>query len=113
MKIKTINMKKGMTKVSVLYPNGENKTFNMDYYCNTHLPMVGKLLGDSLKGATVEKGLGGGAPGSIAPFAGMGNMYFDSVEEFGAAFGPNAEQIMGDLPNFTNIEPVIQISEVM
>ncbi|GAA4952624.1 EthD family reductase [Algibacter agarivorans] len=106
-------MKKGMTKVSVLYPNGENKTFNMDYYCNTHLPMVGKLLGDFLKGATVEKGLGGATPGSIAPYAGMGNMYFDSVEDFGKAFGPHAEKIMGDLPNFTNIEPIIQVSEVL
>ena len=106
-------MKKGMTKVSVLYPNGENKTFDMDYYCNTHLPMVNELLGDFLKGATVEKGLGGATPGSTAPFAGMGNMYFDSVEDFGKAFGPNAEKIMGDLPNFTNIEPIVQVSEVM
>lgn len=106
-------MKKGMTKVSVLYPNGEDKIFDMDYYCNTHLPMVGGLLGDFLKGATVEKGLGGAVPGSTAPFAGMGNMYFDSVEDFGKAFGPNADKIMGDLPNFTNIEPIIQISEVM
>ena len=55
-------MKKGMIKVSVLYPNGEGKSFDMDYYCNTHVPMVGGLLGDAVKGATVEKGLGGGAP---------------------------------------------------
>lgn len=102
-----------MVKVSVLCPNGEGKTFDMDYYCNTHLPMVGGLLGDSLKGSTVEKGLGGGAPGSTAPYAGMGNMYFDSVEDFGNAFGPNAEKIMGDLPDFTNIEPIVQVSEVM
>jgi uncharacterized protein (TIGR02118 family) len=113
MRTKSINMKKGMTKVSVLYPNGPGKTFDMDYYCNTHLAMVGELLGDALKGATVEKGLGGATPGSPAPFAGMGNMYFDSVEAFGEAFGPNAKKIMGDLPNFTNIEPVVQVSEVM
>ena len=113
MKTKSNNMKKGMTKVSVLYPNGEGKTFDMDYYRNTHVPMVGALLGDFLKGATVEKGLGGAAPGSTAPYAGMGNMYFDSVEDFGNAFGPNAEKIMGDLPNFTNIEPIIQVSVVM
>lgn len=106
-------MKKGMTKVSVLYPNGENKTFDMDYYCNTHLALVGDLLGDALKGATVEQGLGSAAPGSPAPFAAMGNMYFDSVEDFGNAFGPHAETIMGDLPNFTNIEPTIQVSEVL
>lgn len=106
-------MKIGMTKVSVLYPNGENKTFDMDYYVNKHLPLVESLLGDKLKGASVEKGLGGVQPGSIAPFAGMGIMYFDSVEDFGAAFGPNAAKIMGDLPNFTNIEPIVQISEVL
>lgn len=102
-----------MTKVNVCYPNGEGKTFDMDYYCNTHLPMVASLLGDSLKGASAEKGLGGAAPGSTAPFAGIGTMYFDSVRDFGEAFGPNAEKIMGDLPNFTNIEPVVQISEVV
>lgn len=102
-----------MTKVSVMYPNGNNKKFDMDYYVNKHLPMVGGLLGDSLKGATVEKGVSGAAPGSPALFAGMGNMYFDSVEDFGKAFGPNAEKIMEDLPNFTNIEPIILVSEVV
>lgn len=106
-------MNKGMCKVSVLYPNGEGKNFDMNYYLNTHVPMVAELLGESLKGATVEKGLGGATPGSPATYAGMGNMYFDSVEDFGKAFGPNAEKIMGDLPNFTNIEPVVQVSEVM
>ena len=107
------NFKKGMIKVSVVYPNGEGKTFNMDYYTTKHLPAVSLLLGDALKGATVEKGLGGGAPGSIAPYAAMGNMYFNTIEEFQKAFGPNAEKIMADIPNFTNIEPVIQISEVI
>ena len=106
-------MKKGLIKVSVVYPNSEGKKFDMDYYCNKHIPLVGSLLGDALKGATVEKGIGGGAPGSSAPYAGMGNMYFNSVKEFENAFGPNANKIMGDLPNFTNIEPIIQVSEVM
>lgn len=106
-------MNKGMIKVSVLYANGEGKSFNIDYYCNTHVPMVGELLGDALKAATVEKGLGGGAPNSPATYAAMGNMYFNSMEEFGNSFGPNADKIMSDLPNFTNIEPTIQISEVM
>jgi len=106
-------MKKGMIKVSVMYPNGEGKTFDMDYYINKHIPLIEALLGDVLKGTEIEKGLGGAAPKSIAPFAGVGNMYFNSVKEFGKAFGPNTEKIMGDLPNFTNIEPVVQISEVL
>jgi len=102
-----------MIKVSVIYPNSEGKKFDMDYYCNKHVPMVGALLGIALKSASVEKGIGGGAPGSSAPYAGIGNMYFNSVGEFENAFGPNADKIMGDLPNFTDIEPIIQISEVM
>lgn len=106
-------MKKNMIKVSVLYPNGAGKTFDIDYYCSTHLNLVGKLLGSALKSATVEKGLAGGAPNSTAPFAAMGNMYFDNIADFQNSFGPNAPEIMGDLPNFTNIEPVVQISEVL
>tara|TARA_R110000868_G_scaffold280326_3_gene540427 strand:- start:45212 stop:45535 length:324 start_codon:yes stop_codon:yes gene_type:complete len=106
-------MEKGMIKVSVLYPNGEGKKFDMDYYCNQHVRLVGELLGDAVKAATVEKGIGGANPGSPATYAAMGNLYFASMDSFQNSFGPNAEKIMGDLPNFTNIEPVVQISEVM
>ena len=106
-------MEKGMIKVSVLYPNGEGKTFDMDYYCNKHVPMVAELLGDAVKGATVENGLSGGSPDSPATYAAMGNLYFSAIDDFENSFGPNADSIMADLPNFTNIEPIIQISEVM
>lgn len=106
-------MKKGMIKLSVMYPNGEGKTFDMDYYCNKHIPMVAGLLGDAVKGATVESGIGSAAPGSIAPYAAMGNMYFESIESFQNSFGPNAEAIMADAPNYTNAEPTVQISEVI
>ena len=106
-------MKKGMIKVSLLYPNGEGKNFDIDYYCNKHAQMVLGLLGDAVKGATIEAGVSGPAPGSAAPFAAMGNMYFESLDSFNNSFGPNAEKILGDIPNYTNIEPVIQISEVL
>jgi len=106
-------MKKGTIKVSVLYPSGEGKNFDMDYYFNKHFVMVTELLGDALLGATVEEGLAGGVPDSKPTFQIMGNMYFESVEAFQNALAPHAEKIMGDIPNFTNIEPVIQISKVV
>jgi len=102
-----------MIKVSVLYPNGNDKIFDMDYYCTTHAPLVAELLGDALKGTSVEKGLAGAAPGSPALYIAMGHMYFNSIEEFEKAFGPNAEKIKGDMPNFTNSQPTVQLSEVM
>ena len=42
----------------------------------------------------------------------MIHLLFDSVEAFQGALGPHAEAIMGDIPNYTDIEPAIQISEV-
>jgi hypothetical protein len=35
--------------VAILYLNGEGKKFDMDYYASTHMPLVARLLGDSLK----------------------------------------------------------------
>jgi uncharacterized protein (TIGR02118 family) len=102
-----------MIKVSVLYPRGDDKVFDMDYYCNTHATLVSGLLGDALKGVTVEKGLTGATPGSPAIYMAMGNMFFNSMEEFGQAFGPNSEKIKADMLNFTNSHPIIQVSEVV
>jgi uncharacterized protein (TIGR02118 family) len=106
-------MKKGMIKVSAFYPNGDDNTFDMDYYCNKHIPMVAGLLGDAIKGATVEKGLVGGTPDAPAAYAAIGNLYFDSIEAFEKSFGANADAIMADIPNYTNSDPVLQISEVL
>jgi uncharacterized protein (TIGR02118 family) len=105
-------MEKGMIKITVLYPFSEGKTFNMDYYLNKHLKLVKDSMGDFLKAVSVEKGLAGAFPGSPAPYFAMGNMYFDSLEEFQKAFA-GAENLMADIPNFTDTEPQIQISEVV
>jgi uncharacterized protein (TIGR02118 family) len=101
-----------MIKVSVMYPYSEGATFDIDYYCNTHVPMVGDLLGDALKGGAVDYGIAGGTPGEAAPYIAMGHLTFESVEDFQDSFGPNAEEIFADLPNFTNTQPQIQISEI-
>ena len=101
-----------MFKVSVFYPNNEGCKFDMDYYCNSHMPMVQEKLGEAVKGIAVEQGLGGAEPGSPATYVAMGHLLVDSVEAFQGAFGPHAEAIMGDIPNYTDIQPTIQISEV-
>ena len=101
-----------MIKVSVMYPNSEGAKFDNDYYATTHIPMVTELLGSALKVGEINVGLAGGEPNSPAPFIAMGHMTFNSVEEFQSSFGPNASKIMGDLPNFTDIQPQIQISEI-
>ncbi|MGD8523161.1 MAG: EthD family reductase [Desulfobacterales bacterium] len=101
-----------MIKVSVLYPNEEGKKFDMDYYLNSHIPMVNEKIGAALKGRGVEQGLSGVEPGSPPTYVAMAHLLFDSVEAFQSAFGPHAEAIMADVPNYTDVQPTIQISEV-
>jgi len=49
-----------MIKVSVFYPHSQDTSFDMDYYCNSHMPMVREKLGDACKDTAIEGGLGGG-----------------------------------------------------
>lgn len=108
----TSKNKKGMVKVTILYPNGEGKTFDMDYYSNKHMPMVASLLGKSLKFLKIDKGISGRTPDEPTPYLAIGYLYFDQLSDYQNSFGPNAEKIVGDIPNYTNIQPVLQISEV-
>lgn len=102
-----------MIKVSVMYPNNAGVQFNHDYYRDTHMPLVKAKMGDSCKFYTVDKGLAGGTPGTPPTYVGMCHIYCDTVEAFLAGFGPHAKEIMGDVPNYTNAQPVVQISEVV
>jgi uncharacterized protein (TIGR02118 family) len=101
-----------MIKVSVFYPNSKGKKFDMGYCCSKHIPMVQQLLGTSCKRTDVEQGLAGIVPGSRPTYMAMCHLYFDSVEAFQASFGPHAKAIMADMPNYTDTQPTIQISEV-
>jgi uncharacterized protein (TIGR02118 family) len=101
-----------MIKVSVLYPDRDGSTFDMNYYSSKHIPMVREKLGAACKGVAVEQGVSGATPGSRPAFVAMGHLYFDSVGDFQSAFGPHANAIMADIPNYTDIQPTIQISEV-
>jgi uncharacterized protein (TIGR02118 family) len=105
-------IKKGMIKVAILYPNGDGKTFNMDYYSTKHMPMAAGLFGDSLKAMSIDKGLAGGAAGSPAPYLAIGYFYFETMSACQNSMGPNSAKLRADVPNYTNIQPVIQISEV-
>jgi len=69
-------------------------------------------LGASCKRATADQGLAGGEPGSPPAYIAMGHLYFDSLEAFQGSFGAHAAEIMADIPNYTDIAPLIQISEV-
>jgi uncharacterized protein (TIGR02118 family) len=101
-----------MIKISVMYPNSAGAEFDMRYYLDTHIALVKEKLGSACKGVQVEAGVSGAAPGAAAAYVCMGHLLFDSVEAYQQAFAPHVDAIMGDVKNYTNVEPVVQISEI-
>ena len=99
-------------KVAVLYPNGDGKTFDMDYYENKHMPMVAGFLGKNLKFYEIDKGIAGRTPDDKVPYLAVGYFYVKDVSEYNKAIAQNRDAVITDIKNYTNIQPVIQISEV-
>ena len=102
-----------MIKVSVMYPHQPGARFDHAYYRDTHMPLVAARLGAACLYYTVDKGLAGGAPGAPPAYVAMCHFFSDSVDAFQAAFGPHAKEILGDIPNYTDLQPVMQFSEVV
>lgn len=102
----------GMFKVEILYPNVEDKTFDMDYYEKKHMPMVATFLGRNLNFYEIDKGISGRTSADKVPFVAIGYFYINDVAEYNKVIVQNIDAIRGDFKNYTNIKPVIQISEI-
>ena len=101
-----------MIKVSALYPHQPDARFDMAYYCDQHMPLVRRLLGPAIKNLAVEQGLSGRTPGSAPLYVALGHIYFESIPAFVEAWTPHAAEILADIPNYTNLQASLQISEV-
>ena len=99
-------------KVAVLYPNGEGKTFDMNYYESKHMPMVAAFLGNNLQFYEIDKGIAGRIPNEKVPFLAIGYFYINNVAEYNKVIGQNIDTILNDIKKYTNIQPTIQISEI-
>lgn len=102
-----------MIKVSVMYPNNPGARFDHAYYRDKHMPLVKAKMGELCKSYSIDKGLAGGAPGAPATYVGLCHIFCESIEGFQAGFGPHAAEIMADIPNYTDIARMLQISEVV
>ncbi|MBW1785329.1 MAG: EthD family reductase [Deltaproteobacteria bacterium] len=102
-----------MYKVSVMYPNSEDARFDHEYYRTTHMELVHKHLAPfGLVKTEVERGVSGGGD-APAPYIGIGSLYFDSPDGYDRGSAAAGPVLRGDIPNFTNVTPVRQISEIL
>lgn len=101
------------TAVTVLYPDVEGSTFDMDYYLATHMPLVAdSFASHGMTGWRVARFVGtpdGGRPA----FGVVATLEFGSADGFRAALAAAGRTVLGDVPNFTDQQPVIMIGEVL
>jgi uncharacterized protein (TIGR02118 family) len=94
-----------MMRIMALYPRSEGSTFDADYWLNKHMPLVGQKWPDCTWQADVA--------GPDQPFYAVAHIMFPDAASMGAALtSPAAGDVMGDVPNYTNVQPQIQISEI-
>lgn len=101
-----------MHVVTVFYPLGGGKRFDVDYYMNTHVPLVKELL--EPMGLRRTQLLRAAASGDDDPeFGIMATLYFDDEASLMAALAAHGPVTQADIPNFTDAVPHIQFSEVL
>jgi uncharacterized protein (TIGR02118 family) len=101
-----------MICVSVLYPNTPGKKFDHSYYAQKHMPLVrSRLKSFGLLRDEIDQGLS--APGAQAPFVAIARMYFNTLAEFQAGMKAHEAELLGDVPNYTELQPQIQVSEMV
>ena len=102
-----------MIRMTVLYRNSEASTFDFDYYVKTHLELAKERLKEFGVGRIeVERGIEA-LDGQKAPYVCVAHVHFSSIEDLKRGVEAHAEELLADVPNFTNIEADLQISEVV
>ncbi|MBS3805705.1 MAG: EthD family reductase [Oleiphilaceae bacterium] len=101
-----------MIRVSILYPNEQGAWFDLGYYLDTHLPMALEKLGSAVKGVSVDHGLSAGSQGPRPPFFAICHFVAESPEAYQEALEPHREALGRDIENYTNVQPLIQVSEI-
>jgi uncharacterized protein (TIGR02118 family) len=98
--------------ITVLYPNSPGARFDFDYYLRHHKTLIERLYGAGIGRYDVRRGIlspDGQAPTYIAVIA----IWIGSQEVFDDAAARHAPTVVADLPNFTNVQPLIQFDEAL
>lgn len=102
-----------MVLVSVLYPNQSGSRFDERYYLDQHIPLVRRRW--EPMGLTDLRLLRGTATpdGGPAPFRVVALLTFASAEALQQGAAAHGAEIFGDIPNFTDVQPVAQVNEAL
>ena len=103
-----------MIRYSVFYPNTPAGRFDYEYYAETHMKLVeDRLRPLGLLRYEIDRGVGSADPDDPAPYVAVSHLYFNSVEERHNAFAVHGEELIADMPRYTDIDYKVQISVIV
>ncbi|WP_425097584.1 EthD family reductase [Tropicibacter sp. S64] len=97
--------------LQVIYPAAEGSRFDMDYYTETHLPMVGTHWGPLIERTLVTRGLAGG-PDVPAGYHAIASIVFKDADALNTALETGGP-LIADIENFTDCPVQMLIGEVV
>ncbi len=101
------------TTITVLYENLDDATFDLNYYLAKHMPLVGeKFKRFGIKGWRVVKAVGTPS-GEKSLYSIIATLEFDTPAQFKAAVAAEGGPVFGDVPNFSNKDPIVVIGELV
>ena len=103
-----------MFRVVMLYPQSSDSRFDMNYFLTKHIPRIQEIFKNlGLLNLEVQQGIASAMPGQSAPFICICSFLFENLEGFQQGMTAQGAWIIGDVPNYTNAQPQIQISQVV
>jgi uncharacterized protein (TIGR02118 family) len=100
-----------MIRLTVLYPKTDSSQFDLTYYLEKHIPLVKERLTPfGLTGVDMQEGL---AAENQPLYAMITGLAFNTTDELEKGMGTHGAELLGDIPNFTDVQPVTQVCRVL
>lgn len=94
-----------MFRYSVFYPGGDGDAFDHDYYRDVHIPLARQIWNPVA--VEIDKGVDG-------PYVAVAHFTFESHDALKTAMaGEGTARIRADIPNYTAIAAIRQVSEIV
>ncbi len=98
-----------MLVLTVMYP--ATGRFDLDYYTQRHMRLVRERWSSmGLQDVRLLRGTAG-PDGTAAAFTLIAVLSFASVQDFEAALGAHGAELLADIKNFTDVQPVLQLNQ--
>src|SRR5882757_3084037 len=98
-----------MIVVSVLYPSDPESKFDLAYYQSSHLPLCRDLLAPmGMQSMTFYRPI---ATDPGAAFQLVAELRFTELKTANAALATHGPRTQADIPNFTDVKPIMLIGE--